>query len=206
MLFGRSIIVCLGCLLPCSVGAGEHWGSVSTGSPIFGYKLLMKAAQGLPVGGITDNVSVLSGRNLRYGVNFNHSPKQPSGFVSTISAGLFQFSLLKPNGLGVFIDPVTIDSAAIFIEMETGYRQQLRMKQRYLFSASASIGVQFSYATISAKSEVLNIKEDLFSANPYLQFKLERNLDFNNSLSSWISARLSGNNYQEISAGISWEF
>ena len=192
--------------LPTIAIAGEPWIGVSTGSPIFGCGLLTEAGQGLPVGKITDNVSILSGRNLRYGIDFNHSPKASGGFVSTISVGLFQYSLFKPHGLGIFVDPVTIKSSAIILEAETGYQKRLNYGATYLFSATASLGVQLSYASISIKSKVLNIQESLSSLSPYVQFKLNRDFGHAKSVSPWVSARFSTHNYKEISAGISWKF
>ncbi len=199
-------MLCFLLLSPGLARAGEQWLSLSTGSPIFGYRLLNKAAQGLSVGGVTDNVNVLSGRSLRYGRRFDHRRAGRNGFVSAVSVGLFQYSLKKPEGLGVFVDPVMLRSQAAFVELETGYRHRINSGGTYLFSASGSIGAQISYARISATSKVLNIRESLLSAQPYVQVKLDRKLGRGRVLAPWLSLRLSRHNYRELSAGIDWSF
>ena len=83
--------------------AGETYISVSTGSPLFAYKLLDKAAQGLPIGQVTDNVSVLAGKSLRYGVTFTSASAGSEGWVSDISFGLFNYKLIKSNGIGTLL-------------------------------------------------------------------------------------------------------
>lgn len=194
-------------LLTCNTAiAGERYVSVSTGSPLFAYRLLNKAAQGLPIGGVTDNVSVLAGRSVRYGIAFAPDSTKTGGWVGDVSIGLFDYRLLKPNGIGVFVDPVTIRSKAVMVEVEGGYRQKVQFQQRHLFSATASLGAQLSYATISAKSKVLNIRESLFSINPYVQLKIDRRFLADKSAQAWVSARFSTNSYKELSAGVSYGF
>lgn len=192
--------------LTSTASAGDIYLSLSTGSPLFGYQLLTKAAQGIPTGDISDNASVLAGRSLRFGVSYDQAIAENRGWASNFSVGLFEITVPKPGGIGIFIDPAMIHSKAVFIEAEAGYWRNISINHRPLFTATASLGAQLSYSTISARSAVLNIRENLFAIEPYVQIKLDRGYAPTTRANPWVSIRYSTNNYRELTAGISFKF
>lgn len=202
-------VFCNVAILFGSSASCETYLEVSTGSPIFARDLLLDAVPDLSATAITDNVSVLAGRSLRYGKSFDLRSGDSGTWMSSVAVGLFEYSALKPKGIDIVVEPVEIRSRAIFLEADVGYQYHLKFKRKYLVSVAASIGAQLSYSSISirtSQSNLLTIKDKTTSLLPYVQVKFDRSQQENLKVFPWLSFRFSQNSYREVSAGISLKF